>query len=106
MAILVATLSPRLKAWVVQVPVASVYTVHEVARIIGQAAPIVYGYIGKGKLAAYKIDGVMHVTHADLIAFINRYRQLRQSMNAKIIPHKKGDPSVRQDFSIPLEYVE
>ena len=111
MAILVATLNSRLKAWVVRVPVASVYTVHEVGRIVGQAAPMVYGYIGRGKLAAYKIDGVMHVTHADLLDFIQRYRRLRRSMDAKIkpqrvVPRKKGDPSVRQDFSVPLDYVE
>lgn len=111
MAIAVAALVQNGKAWLVRVPVSEVYTIHEVARILGTAAPMIYGYINKGKLPAYIIDGVKHVKHSDLLSFITSRRQLRRSLDARIkpqrvVPHKKGDPSVRKDFDVPLDYVE
>ena len=111
MAIAVAALVQNGTAWLVRVPAAEVYTIHEAARILGTAAPMVYGYINKGKMPAYLIDGVKHVKHADLVSFIASRKRLRRSLNVKIkpqrvVPHKKGDPSVRQDFDIPLEYID
>jgi len=111
MAKAVAALVQNGRAWLVRILVAEVYTIGETARILGTAAPMVYGYINRGKLPAYLIDGVKHVKHADLISFITSRRQLRRSLDARIkpqrvVPHKKGDPSVRKDFDVPLDYVE
>jgi len=111
MAMAIAALVQGDSLWVVQIPSADIYTIQEVSRILGTAAPMVYGYINKGRLPAYILDGVKHVKHSDLVSFAVHRRQLRRSIAAKIkpqriVPHQKGDPSIRKDFSIPLEYVD
>lgn len=108
---IMAVFNQQRKEWITRVPWAEVYTIQEVAIVLGQANPMVYSYIHKGKITAYKIDGVMHVKHKDLMAFVKRHRLLRQSLDAKVkpqrvVPTKKGDASVRQDFSVPLAYVD
>lgn len=113
MAIPIAAHDAKNKRWLVAVPFDDVYTVMEVVRILGQPATMVYSYINKGKLPAYKIDGVLHVKHDDLVGFIKRHKRFTASLNAKIrppekvVPSGKGvAPSPRTDFSIPLGYAD
>lgn len=106
-----AVLNRQRREWITRIPQAEIYTVQEVALILGQSNPMMYDYIHKGKLIAYKIEGVMHVRHKDLMAFVRRHRLLRKSIDAKIkpqkvVPTRKGESSVRQDYAVPLDYVD
>jgi len=107
----VAALVQNDKFWAIQIPVAAVYTIHEASRILGVAAPVFYSYINSGRVKAYIVDGVKHVRHADLVAYIQRRKLLRRSLNAKIkpepvIPGRSASSSNRIDYNVPLDYVE
>lgn len=112
MPISIAALDTAHRRWIMEVPFDEVYTVMEVTRILGQAPTMVYSYIYRGKIQGYKIDGVMHIRHSDLVAFVKRFKTLRRSLNApiplrKVAPTQVPSPgSPRTDFTVPLDLID
>jgi len=101
-----AGLSKDKKRWLLAIPAADIYPIQVVARILGVPVQKVYNHIHRGKLAAYKIEDVAHVKHADLLRYMDGQRRLHKAMQAKIKAEPtswtRSDP--KADFSVPLDY--
>jgi len=81
--------------WEQTVPVKEYYTIQDVCTILDVGGPSVYGAIKRGTLRGVRINGVAHVSHEALLAYINRRGQA-QTFDAStlviedIIPEKEA----------------
>lgn len=67
-----ALLNEEQGQWEQTIPVKEWYTVQDVCVIMNVGGPSVYGAIKRGTLKAYRVSGVVHVKHEDLIAYLAR----------------------------------
>lgn len=51
------------KQWTYELPFRELYRLAEVAVILGTSPPQVYGYVKRGVVQAYKVDGVLALDH-------------------------------------------
>jgi excisionase family DNA binding protein len=58
--------------WEQTVPAKDWYTVQDVCVIMDVGGPSVYGAIKRGTLKAWRVQGVVHVKHEDLLAYLAR----------------------------------
>jgi hypothetical protein len=76
-----AQLDAKNGRWVQTVPQKEYYTVQECSVILDVGSPSVYSAIKRGTMKGVRINGVTHVAHDALIAYINRRGGGRRATN-------------------------
>jgi excisionase family DNA binding protein len=64
-----SVLNKEENVWTNSYPVREYYTVQEVAMVTGMGTTSIYSSIKRGTMKAYRVNGVVHVKHEDLIAY-------------------------------------
>jgi len=90
-----AELNEAKGAWIQAVPVKDYYTVQDVCTILNVGGPSVYGAIKRGTLRGVRVNGVAHVRHEALVAYIARRGQATtfdpsQLVIEDIVPEKEA----------------
>lgn len=82
--------------WEQTVPVKEYYTIQDVCTILDVGGPSVYGAVKRGTLRGVRINGIAHVRHDALLAYINRRGQAKtfdpsSLVIEDIIPEKEAE---------------
>jgi hypothetical protein len=67
-----AELDEQQGCWIQDVPIKDYYSVQECSIILDVGSPSVYSAIKRGTMKGVRVNGVTHVRHSDLIAYINK----------------------------------
>lgn len=92
------------EVWVQRTPQKEWYTIQDVCTILDVGGPSVYGAIKRGTLRGFRVNGVAHVKHVDLINYISR-RQGEAEYDAsgfvieEIVPDK-GKGGLEDDMDL------
>lgn len=76
-----AKLDKERGCWIQDIPIKKYYTVQECSVILDVGAPSVYSSINRGTMKGVRVDGVTHVAHEALVAYINRRGTGRKKTN-------------------------
>ena len=90
--------------WVQDVPIKDYYSVQECSIILDVGSPSIYSAIKRGTMKGVRVNGVTHVRHADLIAYINKRgtgRPMTSLADAVIEEINPEDDSERQEVVLP-----
>lgn len=94
-----AELNTKGKVWTQTVPQKEYYTVKNVSVILDVGPVQIRGWIKRGTLKAYRVNGVISVKHEDLVAYIARRgsagRITGELMIEEIIPERKKSKASR-----------
>lgn len=67
-----ARLNEQDKIWEQHMPIKDWYTIQGVCMILNVGGPSVYGAIKRGTMKGHRVNGVVHVSHENLLAYISR----------------------------------
>lgn len=68
----VAILNEERQVWEQNIPMKEWYTIQDVCVILDVGGPSAYGAIKRGTMKGHRVNGVVHVSHANLLAYISR----------------------------------
>ena len=67
-----AQLNQEGTAWIQEIPVKEWYTIQDVCVILNAGGPSIYGAIKRGTMKGHRVNGVNHVKHENLLAYMAR----------------------------------
>lgn len=88
-----ASFDVKTKIWTQKIAYQQYYSVQTVCTILGVGSPSIYSALHRGTLKGYRVGGVAHVKHEDLMAYIARRNAIpmvdRSNIEA-ILPRAKA----------------